>query len=63
MQQLQSNSNRHARTRSSHSLRLASQRGVMIGVMCEGGVGERRTEGLREIESELEREIERCRGS
>lgn len=50
-------------TRSSHSLRLASHCGVMRGVMCEGGVGERRTEGLREIESELERKIERCRGS
>lgn len=31
----------------------------MRGVICEGGVGERRTEGLRAIESELLSEIER----
>lgn len=42
-----------------HSFRLAAFCRVMRGVMCEGGVGEKSTEGLREIESE----IERCRGS
>lgn len=53
----------HTHTRSSHSLRLASHCRVMRGVICEGGVGERRTEGLREIESELLSEMESCRGS
>lgn len=50
-----------AQAQHSHSLRLASHCGVMRGVMCEGGVGEKGTEGLRE--SWGERERERCRGS
>lgn len=48
-------------TCSSHSLGLAFYCGVRRGVRCEGGVGERVTEGSREIKRELERAIERCR--
>lgn len=52
-----------AQAQHSHSLRLASHCGVMRGVMCEGGVGEKGTEGLRESWGERERDAEVVEGA